>query len=316
MLSYMVHRVYNNIFWTIHPIEFGKYCVYSTKSLSRNKMENHFNTRWAFNTSSWIPNEHDILKASSLIQPEEKERISRFVFINDAKSSLVGRLMMRQFVCMTTGMPYNEIRFGRDSHGKPYLLGMGDNHISFNVSHQGDYVVLAGNTKLNIGVDVMKIEPPANKNIADFFRLMTRQFSREEWKIIHSFPTELEQVSCFYRNWCLKESYVKNTGFGITVPLQDISFVMKTLKLEVGKFVTDTVLYERGNLKQDWLFEETLLDDKHSVAVSMQTNNTVDFSFEPFKIVTFEELIKEASPLYDTDGKFSKDFIKKQIKPF
>ncbi|RVE47416.1 hypothetical protein evm_007926 [Chilo suppressalis] len=263
-------------------------------------MQNTYNARWAFNVSTWKPKECDILKASSLIQPEEKERISRFVFIDDAKSSLIGRLMMRKFVHMSTKIPYKEIKFGRDSHGKPYLLGTGDIPLSFNLSHQGDYVVLAGNTKQNIGVDVMKIEPPSNKNISEFFRLMSRQFSRQEWDIIKSFPTEQQQVACFYRNWCLKESYVKNTGFGITVPLQEISFVMKTLKLEAGQFVTDTVLYERGNLKNEWLFEEVLLDDKHCVAVSIKSKEATDISPEPYKFLVFEDLIKEATPIYDS----------------
>jgi phosphopantetheine--protein transferase-like protein len=279
-------------------------------------MQNNHNVRWAFNASAWAPTEQEIFKASSFIQLEEKDRISRFVFVNDAKSSLLGRLMMRRFVNLSTSMPYNEIKFGRDCHGKPYLLGAGDIPLSFNISHQGDYVVLAGNTMKNIGVDIMKIEPPANKNIPEFFRLMNRQFSAQEWETIHKYSTEMEQVACFYRNWCLKESYVKNTGFGITVPLQEISFSIKTLNVEVGKFVTDTTLYIRGILKYDWIFEETMLDDQHSVAVSIQTEDCSHLSSEPFKLLSFEELIEEAVPLCESDSKFSSDFVKKQLKSF
>lgn len=289
---------------------------YRSCSLNKKNMQKPFNVRWAFNASIWEPKESDITMASTFIQPEEKERISRFVFINDAKSSLLGRLMMRKFVHISTAIPYKEIRLGRDSHGKPYLLGTGDTSVSFNVSHQGDYVVLAGNTEKNIGIDVMKVEPPSNKNIPEFFRLMKRQFSPQEWEIICSYPTEIDQVACFYRNWCLKESYVKNTGFGITIPLQEISFSIKTLNMEVGTFVTDTTLFEKGMLKHNWKFEETLLDDKHSVAVSMQTEEASDLSSDPFKFLTFEELTKEAMPLYESDATFSNDFIKKQKKPF
>lgn len=272
------------------------------------------NARWAFNASAWKPTQEEILLASTCIQPEEKQRISKFVFQDDAKSSLIGRLMMRKFVHLSTSIPYEEITLGRDGHGKPYLMGVGDTVSSFNVSHQGDYVVLAGNARRNIAIDIMKVEPVVNKDIQEFFRLMNKQFSPREWDTIHSFSTEGEQVACFYRLWCLKESYVKNTGFGITVPLQDISFDVKTLKLEVGEFVTDTTLYERGVLKHDWVFEETLLDDKHAVAVSVEAGTKDDVSVTPYKYLSFEEIIKEAKPKLESDSRFTIDFMKKKFK--
>lgn len=272
----------------------------------------HNNVRWAFNASAWKPSEDQIIAASSFIQPEEKLRISKYVFQNDAKSSLIGRLMLRKYVHISTSMPYEEVRFGRDDRGKPYLLGIGDVPISFNVSHQGDFVVLAGNTSSNIGIDVMKIEPPINKNIPEFFRIMNRQFSSHEWETICSYPTEMEQVACFYRLWCLKESYVKNIGFGITVPLQEISFSIKTRKMNVGEMISDTVLYERKNLKHDWVFEETLLDEAHAVAVSSRVEGIIPA--EPYQFLIFEDLVKEAKPLCESDRKFGTDFMKKQMK--
>lgn len=278
------------------------------------KMAQKFNARWAFNASEWKPTKDEIIAASSFIQLEEKQRISRYVFQDDAKSSLIGRLMLRRFVYISTSMPYEDIRFSRDDRGKPILIGTGDIPVSFNVSHQGDYVVLAGNTDMNIGIDVMKIEPPVNKNIPEFFRIMSRQFSPQEWATIRSFSTEAEQIACFYRMWCLKESYVKNIGLGITIPLQDISFSLRTLKLKVGEMVMDTVLYEKNVLKHNWVFEETLLDEKHAVAVSFQDKES--YTASPYTFLSFDELVKEAKPLIDADRRFGEDFIKKQLKHF
>lgn len=45
--------------------------------------------RWAFNTSQWNPTVTDWISAGRCIQPEEKERIGKFVFKKDAKSSMV-----------------------------------------------------------------------------------------------------------------------------------------------------------------------------------------------------------------------------------
>lgn len=279
-------------------------------------MNHQSNIRWAFNASAWQPTGAQTISASSYIQPEEKARISRYVFQNDAKSSLVGRLMLRKYVHLSTKMPYEEIRFGRDDRGKPHLLGVGDVSLGFNISHQGDYVVLAGNTQKNVGIDVMKIEKPVNKNIPEFFRLMNRQFSKHEWCMIRSFPTEMEQVACFYRFWCLKESYVKNIGIGINIPLHEISFCLKTRKLTVGEVNTDTTLYVKDVLKDDWMFEETLLDDKHAVAVSLQNDKKIEYNSVPYTFLTFEDLVKDAKPLIEPDQKFADEFLNKQLKHF
>lgn len=274
------------------------------------------NVRWAFNIKTWTPTYDEILSVSSYIQPEEKERLDKFVYQDDVKSSLIGRLMMRKFVHKSTGMPYNRIKFARDERGKPYLVGAGDIPVNFNVSHQGDYSVLAGHKEKNIGIDVMKIEPPTNKNIPDFFRIMTRQFSAHEWKTIKDFPTEKEQLKCFYRNWCLKEAYVKNIGVGITIPLDKISFVINTFEMAVGNIVTDTQLYVNDVLKRDWKLEETLLDDKHSVAVAMQVSTNVNTDPPSFSYLNFQELVQEAIPIHTPDSNFANSFLKKSIKNF
>lgn len=272
------------------------------------------NVRWAFNTSTWKPTTDEIRDASSFIQSEEKLRIAKFVFQEDAKSSLIGRLMLRKFIHESTSLPYEKITLTRDAKGKPCLAGAGDIPVTFNVSHQGDFVVLAGNKNTSIGIDVMKLEPPVNKNIPEFFRLMSRQFSREEWSMIRSFPAETEQIACFYRFWCLKESYVKNIGVGITIPLNEISFSISTRNMEPGRLVTDTVLYVRNVLQKEYRFEETLLDDKHAVAVCLKVGENVEYDPSPYTYLTFKELVKDAKPLHEQDHQFSSDFIKKEIK--
>lgn len=70
--------------------------------------------RWAFRVSSWHPTEQEWLKAASYIQAEEKERIGKFVFRRDAKSSMIGRLLIRKFVQQVTlarykGSPFHNL---------------------------------------------------------------------------------------------------------------------------------------------------------------------------------------------------------------
>lgn len=46
--------------------------------------------RWAFNAATWHPTQDEFALALSCVQPEEQERISRFVFQRDAKLALAG----------------------------------------------------------------------------------------------------------------------------------------------------------------------------------------------------------------------------------
>lgn len=45
--------------------------------------------RWAFPCAAWRPRREEWLLAARLVQPEEKERIGRFVYARDAKAALV-----------------------------------------------------------------------------------------------------------------------------------------------------------------------------------------------------------------------------------
>jgi len=45
--------------------------------------------RWAFNSHRWQPSKEDWIRAAQCLQKEEKDRIGKFVFKKDGKSSMV-----------------------------------------------------------------------------------------------------------------------------------------------------------------------------------------------------------------------------------
>lgn len=281
--------------------------------------------RWAFDLSQWRPTLAELSLATACLQAEEKARLMKFYFRDDFDASLIGRLLMRKFVRDTTGIAYDQIRFERDGRGKPFLVNsvLGPCRIDFNVSHQGNYSVLAGIVErsiadeppVKIGIDVMKIEYSGGKPLTEFFRLMTRNFSDAEWKFIRSRQSEAEQLKAFMRFWCLKESYVKNVGVGITMNLQKISFKVKTDDVAKGKVVQDTVLEVDGNLLTNWCFEEHLLDEQHSVAIAFE--NLGKMADEgTFKVLGYEELMEGALPLMEKDNSYCQRVLEKQYKRF
>lgn len=272
--------------------------------------------RWYFNFTSWNPTAGELLFATSCIQPEEKERIGRFVFKKDFKASLIGRLMMRKFVNEFSGVPYSEIRFVRDERGKPilsYPLKRDFKKVSFNISHHGDFCVLAGEIgDIPLGVDVMKTEKSRHTNLQEYFRLMNRQFAVSEWETIRGEPSDNLQLEMFYRHWCLKESYVKAIGVGITVNLQSLCFQINDTNHLKANEITRTTKLEVGGKILDWVFEESLLDKDHCVAVALQEKDSV-LSNENgvFKLLSFKELMLNASSVIDKDDEYCRAYFTK-----
>lgn len=251
------------------------------------------------------------------------------MFQEDFKASLCGRLLMRYFMRRAMSVDNHQFKLGRDAREKPYLMEIDGatnwdkKVIDFNVSHQGSFACLAGyvnnktdrNASVKLGVDVMKIEYSGGKPLAEFFRLMTRNFSDDEWVQIKSFNSNVGRLEAFMRNWCLKESYVKNIGTGITEDLRKLNFQISTPDLSITEVVTDTKLIVDGRRLENFIFEESNLGTEHCVAVSIR-NQPSDEQHESFafEIIKFEELIKDATPLTEVDENYCVEILNKDTK--
>ncbi len=95
-------------------------------------------------------------------------------------------------------------------HGKPYI----ENEKFFNISHSGDYVVLACDDN-NIGIDI-EFNKPRN-----FSSITNRCFNNTEIDFIYKSD---EPLNAFYKLWTLKESYLKFTGSGFSLSPKNFTF--------------------------------------------------------------------------------------------
>ena len=76
---------------------------------------------------------------------------------------------------------------------------------------------------------------------------------------------------------CLKESYVKALGVGIGFELKRVEFHLGCGGgLRAGEITRDTQVYVDGALEDDWLFQETMLDQIHCVAVAVKKSCDID----------------------------------------
>lgn len=274
--------------------------------------------RWAYNCKNWNPSESDWLLMSSGIQSEEKDRIGKFVFRRDGKSAMAGRLLIRKFLVNVTGLNWQDVIVLRDPKtNKPYFLSDQFKNVHFNISHSGDFVILAGHTgNIKLGIDIMKIDKQRSCEVPEFFRLMSRHFSEEEMKNLNLPLNDNDKMKMFYRYWCLKESYTKATGIGINgIDLKTLNFRIKTYDLNKESYVDDTELYIHGIRQNGWLFQEILIDDVHSAAVALYDGTDVAGINEKFTFIEYDNLISEIQPILPLDSEYSAQFIAKPDVP-
>lgn len=96
-----------------------------------------------------------------------------------------------------------------NEQGKPFYKELPDFH--FNLSHSGDYAVIALSDK-PVGVDIEKRGKLDEKKI----RLAKKFFHPAEFELLKAADRE-EQEKLFYQVWTLKESYAKAVGRGIGI---------------------------------------------------------------------------------------------------
>lgn len=241
--------------------------------------------------TKWSPTEREWGLAMALIQAEERERIAKFRYRVDMVSSLVGRLMLRSLAVSVLGLRNTEARFERTERGKP-VLTHNSRGWDYNVSHAGDWVVLAAAEEARLGVDVMRTRDSRVERLEEFFRLMRRQFTDQEWVTINggkedSDETRLER---FFRHWTLKESYVKAVGTGLNIDLRTLNFklsepsvecqVISSTKLEVDEEITS------------WLFEESILDKEHAVSVAVDGSSPVRIDAVKFEVLNIDQIFE------------------------
>ncbi|XP_038618141.1 L-aminoadipate-semialdehyde dehydrogenase-phosphopantetheinyl transferase [Tachyglossus aculeatus] len=287
--------------------------------------------RWAFPCGAWGPSRAEWLLAARSVQPEEKARIGQFVFARDAKAAMAGRLLIRKLIAEKLNIPWNEILLQRTSKGKPVLandLCSTHPNFNFNISHQGDYAVLAAEPKRQVGIDIMKTNLPGRGSISEFFRIMNRHFTAREWMSIKAFDDEWNQLDMFYRHWALKESFIKAIGIGIGFKLQRIEFNASPLQMEVGKVYSETSMLLDGEEEEGWTFEETRLDKHHHVAVALgkpdgsreHPPSTLSQDLRgptqsQFTLLTFSDLVAATIPLTHEDPAYWEGFCSKQEVP-
>jgi 4'-phosphopantetheinyl transferase len=146
------------------------------------------------------------LPAVTGLAADEQLRADRFRFDCDRQSFVAARSGMRRILGRYLNQDAAAIEFAYGSHGKPCLV---DGTIEFNLSHSGDWALLAVARDRAVGVDIERIKP-----MAELEKLTARFLMAAEHERIVSLP-EADRLLAFFRTWTCKEAYLKATGEGL-----------------------------------------------------------------------------------------------------
>lgn len=133
--------------------------------------------------------------APSQLTDDEIARASRFRFEEDRVRWSRARSALRLILSMYAGDDAFRLGFTYGPHGKPKLLPFSD--VEFNLSHAGDWAMIAVTQSVPVGVDVERIR--ANIEMAPLLERLGET----------DLPTERQEL---YQAWTRREARSKAAG--------------------------------------------------------------------------------------------------------
>jgi 4'-phosphopantetheinyl transferase len=192
----------------------------------------------------------------SVLNPAECERAARFRMPEDQDRFNVTRGVLRTLLSGYLHLPAAGIEFTANENGKPAVLEAG---IRFNVSHSGDYALLAFAEDADVGVDVERLR--GGRVVGDLARRVLSPSEFERFAAL----AERDREKAFFQIWTLKESVLKAMGSGLSVAPESIEVAFypdepKLLSSNVGEWTVRSL---------------SIGDDGYAAAVAVKGNSPV-----------------------------------------
>jgi 4'-phosphopantetheinyl transferase len=96
-----------------------------------------------------------VIETPVCLSSDESARAARFKFEADRVRWTRARSALRSVLAEITGAPASELLFDFGEHGKPSLRGAAG--IEFNLSHAGDWAMIAVSRGVPVGIDIERL---------------------------------------------------------------------------------------------------------------------------------------------------------------
>jgi len=202
------------------------------------------------------------------LDADELARADRFHFERDRIIYTAAHWLLRSALAAAGGLPAAAWRFANGPHGKPRIdPALGQDALSFNLSHTKGLVACAITLEAEIGIDVELMEPRRSElDIAEHY------FSAAEVGLLRAMPSA-RHMRTFFRLWTLKEALIKTTGEGLERALDSFSFAFDP--------VTVAFHPDDANEAARWTFWELEPTSHHAMALAIRQDTP-----QPMRLVT------------------------------
>ncbi|MFC1616651.1 4'-phosphopantetheinyl transferase superfamily protein, partial [Candidatus Margulisiibacteriota bacterium] len=170
--------------------------------------------------------------------------INRYKRWQDRQARLLGKLLLVKGLAFYYPNPYellHSIKF--DKYKRPFI----NSEIDFNISHSGDYIILAIAKGIRLGIDIEKKREIDNNILKNYL-------TDQEWQHLIS---SQNQIETFFDYWTKKESIIKADGRGLFVNL-------KNIKLQDNKA-------ELNN--NEWFLQQIEIDASYLCYLALNSRN-------------------------------------------
>ena len=147
----------------------------------------------------------------AVLDDDERRQASKFknALLHKRYVEVHGRL--RQLLAGIVKQAPDKIIINKTKQGKPFLADYPE--LAFNLSHSGELLLVAVAWHCRVGVDI-----EICKSRVNLPGLVNKCFSEVEMNYWNQLPDD-EKNQAFYRFWTRKEAFVKATGHGIVLGL-------------------------------------------------------------------------------------------------
>lgn len=209
---------------------------------------------------------HLINYLSSFLEAFEKEKALKFYKEKDKNRFIICRSLLKHALAYHTQSQINEISIERLPNKKPYVPKYPN--LFFNLSHSGDYAVLAiSNAPIGIDIEYMDL------NYA-FQETLSYIFNKEE---IYFIDNSDNRIRAFYSLWTRKEAFAKALGKGIDDNFSKIPCLDGQHRLDTSLFKTkhnwEVQDFDIANNYIGAMAYKIKARDSHQILVSTLPNN-------------------------------------------
>ncbi len=131
-----------------------------------------------------------------------QQEIKAYKHRKAAEQTLLGKILLK-YAFHHLGFSFQLDDIQLEKKDRPFI----HHNIDFNLSHSGDYVLLAITANQKIGIDVEKHRTVSKE-------LFQRYFSEQEW---HTIQNAAHPNIAFFDFWVMKESAIKCDGRGVEI---------------------------------------------------------------------------------------------------